>query len=195
MLAAFILSAAAKTSRRAGDAAVSWANWQCGGYSCQLSCRLGCSLGSHAALRAFVAGFRAARGFGFDFVFICILAAAAVLIVLVFLALVFLALTAALTGDCTSSLGCFAVRWWPWCSGWMRAASSSIRSWSSSCFWRSSTRYSGIVFVVMARSVAELSACKLCNFGHSGTIQGVPWKSKSSGDRSAMDGGGHSFLG
>src|ERR1700676_3367280 len=30
MLAAFILSAATKISRRAGDAAVSWANWQRG---------------------------------------------------------------------------------------------------------------------------------------------------------------------
>src|ERR1700674_894410 len=132
MLAAFFLSAAAKISRRAGDAAVSWANWQCGGYSCQLSCGLGCSLRNHAALRAFVAGFRAARGFGFsfsfDFVFICIMAAAAVFMALVFLALVFLALTAAWTGDCNSSSGCFAVRWWPWWSGWMCAASSSIRS-------------------------------------------------------------------
>src|ERR1019366_3993691 len=52
----------------------------------------------HAILRAFVAVFRTARGF-FG-------AAAAV----------FLALPAALTGASSSSLGCFAVRWWPWCS-------------------------------------------------------------------------------
>src|ERR1019366_251363 len=63
----------------------------------------------HAILRAFVAVFRTVRGF--------FRAAAAV----------FLALPAALTGDSGSSLGCFAVRWWPWCSGWMRAASASIR--------------------------------------------------------------------
>src|ERR1700686_3620202 len=31
MLAALILPASANSSRRAGDAAVSWANWQCGG--------------------------------------------------------------------------------------------------------------------------------------------------------------------
>jgi len=65
---------------------------------------------SHATLRAFVAVFRAVRGFFRD-------AAAG-----------FLALGAALTEDGESSLGCFAVRWWPWCSGWMRAASSAIRS-------------------------------------------------------------------
>ena len=56
------------------------------------------SLGSHATLRAFVAVFRAVRGF--------FRAAAAV----------FLALGAALTEDGNSSLGCFAVRWWPWFS-------------------------------------------------------------------------------
>jgi hypothetical protein len=64
----------------------------------------------HAILRAFVAVFRAARGF--------FRAAAAV----------FLALAAVSAGDRNSILGCFLVRWWPWCSGWMRAASSSIRS-------------------------------------------------------------------
>ena len=65
---------------------------------------------SHAALRGFVAIFRAVRGFFRD------------------AATVFLALGAALTEDGNSSLGCFAVRWWPWRSGWMRAASSSVRS-------------------------------------------------------------------
>ena len=38
----------------------------------------------------------------------------------------FLALGMALTEDRNSSFGCFAVRWWPWFSGWMRAASSSV---------------------------------------------------------------------
>jgi len=65
---------------------------------------------SHPILRAFVAVFPAARGF--------LRAATAVLF----------ALPAASTGDRNSNLGCFAVRWWPWCSGWMRAASSSVRS-------------------------------------------------------------------
>src|ERR1019366_1595756 len=59
-----------------------------------------CLFGRNRAIgRAFVAVFRAARGF--------FRAAAAV----------FLALPAALTGDSGSSLGCFAARWWPWCSG------------------------------------------------------------------------------
>jgi hypothetical protein len=82
---------------------------------------------SHAALRAFVAIFRAVRGFFRA----C--------------AKVFLALGAALTTDGNASLGCLAVRWW------MRAASSSILCRASLPFWRSSSRYSGIVFVVMAR--------------------------------------------
>jgi len=64
----------------------------------------------HDALRAFVAIFRAARGF--------LRACTAV----------FLTLGAVLTTDGDSSLGCFAVRWWPWFSGWIRAASASIRS-------------------------------------------------------------------
>ena len=50
---------------------------------------------SHAALRVFVAVFRPVRGFFRD------------------AAAVFLALGAALAGDSNSSLGCFAVRWWP----------------------------------------------------------------------------------
>jgi hypothetical protein len=62
----------------------------------------------HAALRAVVAVFRMSRGF--------------------FRACAAVALGEALTTDCNSSLGCFAVRWWPWFSGWMRAASASIRS-------------------------------------------------------------------
>jgi hypothetical protein len=64
----------------------------------------------HATLRAFVAVFRAMRGFLRD------------------ATAVFLALGAALTEDGNSILSCFAVRWWPWFSGWMRAASSSARS-------------------------------------------------------------------
>jgi hypothetical protein len=67
-------------------------------------------------------------------------------------AAVFLALGTALTADGNSSLGCFAVRWWPWFRGWMRAVSSSICRWASRSFWRSSSRYSGIVFVVIARA-------------------------------------------
>ena len=39
-----------------------------------------------------------------------------------------LALATASTGAGNSSLGGFGVRWWPWCIGWMRAASSSVRS-------------------------------------------------------------------
>ena len=37
-------------------------------------------------------------------------------------------LVAAFTGESNKSLGCFGLRWRPWCSGWMRAASSSARS-------------------------------------------------------------------
>ena len=66
--------------------------------------------GSHAALRAFVAVFRAVGGFFRT------------------RAAVFLPLVAAWTAAGNSSLGCFPARWWPWFSGWMRAASSSIRS-------------------------------------------------------------------
>ncbi len=51
--------------------------------------------GSHAALRAFVV-FRAVSGFSRT------------------AATSFLALGKALTTDGNSSLGCFAVRWWPW---------------------------------------------------------------------------------
>lgn len=88
-------------------------------------------LGSHAILRTFVAVFRAARGF--------FRAVAAVVF----------ALAADPTGDGNSSLGCLAVRWWPWRSGWMRAASSAIRSSASTRFRRSSSRYVGIVLVVI----------------------------------------------
>ena len=62
---------------------------------------------SHATLRAFADVFRDERGFFRDAVF-------------------FLALGTALTEERNSSFGCFAVRWWPWFSGWMRAASSSM---------------------------------------------------------------------
>jgi hypothetical protein len=65
---------------------------------------------SHATSRAFIALFRAVRGFFRN-------AAAG-----------FRALGVALTEDGDSSLGCFAVRWWPWFRGWMRAVSFSIRS-------------------------------------------------------------------
>jgi hypothetical protein len=67
-------------------------------------------VGGHAILRAFFPVFRAARGFFRP------------------AATFFLVLPAALTGDANSSWGCFAARWWPCCSGWMRAASSSVRS-------------------------------------------------------------------
>jgi len=87
---------------------------------------------SHATLRAFVTVFRATRGFFRA-------------------AVVFLFLGVASIGGVNSSSGCFAVRWWPWRSGWMRAASASIRSSSSLLFVRSSSRYAGIVLVVMAR--------------------------------------------
>lgn len=89
------------------------------------------SLGSHAILRGFVAVFLAASDFFRDFT------------------AVFFPLAAVLTGDGNSTLGCFAVRWWPWCSGRMRAASSVIRSSFSLRFRRSSSRYVGIVLVVM----------------------------------------------
>jgi hypothetical protein len=62
----------------------------------------------------------------------------------------FLALATASTGAGNSGCGGFGVRWWPWCSGWMRAASSSVRSSVSARFRRSSSRYSGIVLVAMA---------------------------------------------
>src|SRR5664280_1971473 len=98
--------------------------------------------GCHAIRRAFVPVFRAALGF--------LRASAAGFLVLVaagFLALatagflafakagflvlatvVLLALATASTGAANSGWGGFGVRWWPWCSGWMRAASSSVRS-------------------------------------------------------------------
>src|ERR1035441_2710368 len=62
----------------------------------------------------------------------------------------FLALATASTGAGNSGCGGFGVRWWPCCSGWMRAASSSVRSSVYARFRRSSSRYSGIVLVVMA---------------------------------------------
>jgi hypothetical protein len=89
------------------------------------------SLGCHAIFRRFVAVFLAVRGF--------FRAVAAVIF----------PLATAPTGDGNSRLGCFAVRWWPWCTGWMRAASSAIRSSVSLRFRRSSSRYIGIVLVVM----------------------------------------------
>ena len=62
----------------------------------------------------------------------------------------FFALTATSTGTGDSSSGDFRVRWCPRCSDWMRAASFSVRNVVSSRLRRSSARYSGIVFVVMA---------------------------------------------
>src|SRR5664280_2037064 len=47
---------------------------------------------------------------------------------LVLATVVLLALATASTGAANSVWGGFGVRWWPWCSGWMRAASSSVRS-------------------------------------------------------------------
>src|SRR5664280_2098443 len=47
---------------------------------------------------------------------------------LVLATVVLLALATASTGAGNSGWGGFGVRWWPWCSGWMRAASSSVRS-------------------------------------------------------------------
>ena len=91
------------------------------------------NLETHANLRGFVAVFLAARGF--------FLAVAAFIF----------PLAAAPTGDGNPSLGCFAVRWWPWCSGWMRAASSANRSSVPLRFRRSSSRYIEIVLVVMAQ--------------------------------------------
>ena len=82
-------------------------NWRTRSACHVLPCERG--IGSHAVLRAFIV-FRTMRGF-FG-------AAAAV----------FFALAGATTGDGNSSLGCFAVRWWPWCSSCMRAASSCIRN-------------------------------------------------------------------
>lgn len=82
-------------------------NWRTRSACHVLPCERG--IGSHAILRAFIAVFRTMRGF-FG-------AAAAVFFAL-----------AATTGDGNSSLGCFAVRWWPWCSSCMRAASSCIRN-------------------------------------------------------------------
>jgi hypothetical protein len=109
-------------------------------------------------LRTFVPVFRAARGFlraaaaGFlvlaatGFLVLAaagflVLAAAGFLVLAAtgflvlaatgFLALAaagFLALATASTGAGNSGCGGFGVRWWPWCSGWMRAASSSVRS-------------------------------------------------------------------
>ena len=109
-------------------------------------------------LRTFVPVFRAARGFlraaaaGFlvlaatGFLVLAaagflVLAAAGFLVLAAtgflvlaatgFLALAaagFLALATASTGAGNSGCGGFGVRWRPWCSGWMRAASSSVRS-------------------------------------------------------------------
>jgi hypothetical protein len=117
----------------------------------QRSCR-----DRHAIRRAFVPVFRAARDFprasaaGF-----LVLAAAGFLVLaaagfLVLATMVFLALPTASTGAGNSGLGGFGVRWWPWCSDSMRAASSSVRSSVSARFRRSSSRYSGIVLVAMA---------------------------------------------
>src|SRR5664279_4310881 len=47
---------------------------------------------------------------------------------LVLATVVLLALATASTGAANSGWGGFGVRWWPWCSGSMRAASSSVRS-------------------------------------------------------------------
>jgi hypothetical protein len=93
-------------------------------------------------LRAFVPVFRPAAGFfpvaaaGFLFfattLFLVLAAAGFVALVAAgFLALAtanFLALATASTGAGNSGFGGFGVRWWPWCSGWIRAASSSVRS-------------------------------------------------------------------
>ena len=93
-------------------------------------------------LRTFVPVFRAARGFlraaatGFLALaatgFLALAAtgflALATADFLVLAATGFLALATASTGAGNSGCGGFGVRWWPWCSGWMRAASSSVRS-------------------------------------------------------------------
>ena len=114
--------------------------------------------GCHAIRRAFVPVFRAALGFlrASAAGFLVLLAAGfLVLVAASFLALatagflalakagflvlaapgflvlatvVLLALATASTGAANSGWGGFGVRWWPWCSGWMRAASSSVRS-------------------------------------------------------------------
>jgi hypothetical protein len=88
---------------------------------------------SYAALRVFVAVFRPVCGFSCD------------------PPAVFLALGAALVEDDNSGWGCFAVRWWTCFRSWVRAVSSSIRSSESLSFWRSSSRYAGMVFVVIIR--------------------------------------------
>src|ERR1700677_27509 len=92
------------------------------------------------ALAAFALVFRAALGFlrasGAGFI--------------VFATWVFLASPTTSTRAGNSSVGGFGVRWWPWCSDWMWAASSSVRSSVSARFRRSSSRYSGIVLVAMA---------------------------------------------
>lgn len=108
------------------------------------------SLGSHAALRDLVAGFRAARDLFGRVAAVDFFRTVAARSFLRGAAAVFLALAWAATGAGNSSVGCFAVRWWPCCSGWMRAASAAIRSSASSRCRRSSSRYSGIVLVVMA---------------------------------------------
>jgi hypothetical protein len=61
-----------------------------------------------------------------------------------------------LAEDGDSSLGCFAVRWGPWFRGWMRAASSSIRTERLNFF---GARPQGIPesFSCHDQSVAELS--------------------------------------
>jgi len=104
----------------------------------------------HAFLRAFVPAFRSAAGFlrtapaGFVVLAAtgCLAFATAGFLTLAmggFLALVaagfrafatagFFASTTTLTGAGNSGLGDFRVRWWPWCSDWMRVASSSVRS-------------------------------------------------------------------
>src|ERR1035437_130180 len=107
-------------------------------------------------LRTFVPVFRAARDFlravatGFLVLVatgFLALAAAGFLVLaaagfLVLAATGFLALATASTGAGNSGCGGFGVRWWPCCSGWMRAASSSVRSSVSARFRRSSSRYS-----------------------------------------------------
>jgi hypothetical protein len=96
---------------------------------------------SQAILRAFVTVFRVARGF-----FRVAVA-------------VFLFLGVASIRDGNSSSGCFVVRWWPWRNGWMRAASASVRNRSPFLFWRSSSRYAGIVLGCfwLLRRVCEAS--------------------------------------
>jgi hypothetical protein len=108
------------------------------------------------ALAAFAPVFRAALGFrrasaaGFLVLVAPGFIALATAGFVVFATWVFLALAMASTGAGNSGLGGFGVRWWPWCSDWMCAASSSVRSSVSARFRRSSSRYSGIVLVAMA---------------------------------------------